>query len=405
MSNHDNLSTPLPRWKFLLFSTLLVAVVAFTLEGAARLYLRVTAGYDGQHLLQYEFDPYKNLLPTRGFVDTRGLRHNTQGFRHPADVSRAKPGGTLRVFLMGASTAYGTGGLWTHIDPNFPILHDTTTIAHYLQLLLSSRIPDATIEVINAGIPSTWTHHHLIYLNQSILGYDPDAVVFVDGFNDYFMTDPDHDQFRSYAYKEHAHTIMGPPTAKSLVYGVIWWSSRKSAFIHVALRTVQDASRLLSARPERRPMDVARAFGHLQEVFPRNALKMVERTALILNHERVGSVFVLQPMLIMQGNRNGAPGIERSLYAFNVESYLPGYDQFMQLAVPYVSDRVRSAVTPLGAEFLDLTYAYEGVSGQIFTDYAHLTPQGNLILAQRVAETLEPLLLARSGAVNGSGGQ
>ena len=74
--------------KKVVFSLILFVICFAVLEGASNVYLRVTRGYDGEHLIQYEFDAYKNLLPTRNFVDTRGIRHNSQGFRHPVDGSR-----------------------------------------------------------------------------------------------------------------------------------------------------------------------------------------------------------------------------------------------------------------------------------------------------------------------------
>ena len=72
--------------------------------------------------------------------------------------------------------------------------------------------------MINAAITSTWTHHHLIYLNQRILRYDPDMILFMDGFNDFFKSEPDHDQFATYSYGMPSRVIMGEPTLYSLAY-------------------------------------------------------------------------------------------------------------------------------------------------------------------------------------------
>ena len=82
---------------------------------------------------------------------------------------RSQPG-TYRIFLMGASTAYGLGGLWPHIEDRYPVLKNPETIDAYLEQEAAGAIrPDLQIEVINAAITSTWTHHNLIYLNQTIL--------------------------------------------------------------------------------------------------------------------------------------------------------------------------------------------------------------------------------------------
>jgi lysophospholipase L1-like esterase len=44
----------------------------------------------------------------------------------------------------------------------------------------------------------------------------------------------------------------------------------------------------------------------------------------------------------------------------------------------------------VGATFLDLTDVFDGVDGQVFTDYAHLTPLGNRLVAARIAERIAP---------------
>src|SRR6266480_1978409 len=194
-------STPsLSLGKRLLFSLLLIGIALGTCELIAIWYLRAFNGYDGTHLYEYVFDPYKNVLPAPNYVDTRGIHHNRQGFRRTGEVMLAKPAGTYRIFLMGGSTAYGLGGLWPHIQRTFAVLKNSETIDAYLERILGDSVPGTHIEVINAAITSTWTHHELIYLNQTLLRYQPDMVLFLDGFNDFFFDNRDHDQFADYSY-------------------------------------------------------------------------------------------------------------------------------------------------------------------------------------------------------------
>src|SRR4030095_7896041 len=78
----------LTRSKIFLFFFGVIVFLLVVCEAGARLYLRLTNGYDGEHLYQYVFDPYKNILPAPNFVDTRGIRHNAQGFRRDSFVRR-----------------------------------------------------------------------------------------------------------------------------------------------------------------------------------------------------------------------------------------------------------------------------------------------------------------------------
>jgi len=383
-------SLELPRWKKVLFSGVLLVLAGTLLEFSSIWYLKRFDGYDGKHLVQYEFDPYKNVLPTRNYVNTRGPHHNSQGFHHSTEVTREKPPDTYRIFLMGGSAAYGTGGLWPNMQREYAYLSDSVTIDAYLERYLAAAFPGKRVEVINAAIPSTWTHHHLIYLNQTILGYDPDMVLFLDGFNDFFFFDKTHDQFASYSYKEHSSVIMGDPTVYSLVYMNGWWLFRKSAFANVVMKALRTLKQLLAPKPNHTPLDVQKSLTGLTDVFPKNALKMQRRIGLILRDERVTAVFMLQPLLILERDHKPMPPIERKLFDFNVSSYLPNYEAFMHLAIPYVVDQEGRTARDVGAHFIDLTGIYAGVPEQIYTDYCHLTPLGNELLARYVGQWIIP---------------
>ncbi len=370
------------------------------MEIGTRVYLRVTSGYDGKHLYQFVFDPYKNILPAPNYVDTRGVQHNSMGFRRSGEVSLTKPPGTYRIFLMGASTAYGLGGLWPHIDDRFPVLKNSETIDAYLEQELSARLPGRRIEVINAAITSTWTHHNLIYLNQTILKYKPDMILFLDGFNDYYFYDEGHDQFGDYTYDLPSRVILGEPTIHSLAYANGWWLFRRSAFVHQLAKGAKNIKLMLSSPAARSPINVEQAVRAHERVFIANALKMEERSGLILRAEGGIPVFVLQPMLILERNRSGMLGVERKLFDFNVSSYLPNYEAFITQAVETVRIREAAMANRIGGQFIDLTRIYEGVDGQIFTDYAHLTPRGNLLAARYIADRVAPIIL---GASSGAG--
>jgi hypothetical protein len=388
--------TPLPeltRAKKIGFSVFLIVVIGLLLEGGSRLVLRYRDGFDGHHLMAYAFDPYKNVLPTPNYRDLRGLRINSQGFRRDSEVPRAKPPGTYRIFLMGGSTAYGTGGLWPHIQRKWPVLKNSETIDHYLEQMLNDSLGPTHVEVINAAIPSIWMHHHLIYLNQTILNFHPDMVLFLDGFNDWYFIDPNHDQFASYAYQETSRVIMGPPTLYSLAYMDAWWLYRKSALAHLVIEAARSAKWLVFPPPKnRQPLNVEQALAVHRTVFEHSALPMIDRIAVLLKHEGVHAVFMQQPQLILERGRTQMPAIEHRLFDFDVASWWPGWEEFMHRAVPETSERVRQVVQADGEAYLDLTGIFRDMQGQVFTDYAHLTPAANRLLATDVMQYILPTI-------------
>ena len=396
MSAPDRQPPTLSRRKTVLFSAILAAALWGVLELTAVAYLRYSRGYDGEHLYEFDYDPYKNILPARGFVDRRGVRHNSQGFRRSTEVARAKPAGTYRIFLMGGSAAYGTGGLWPHLQREYAVLDNAETIDAYLERMLADSLPGVRVEVINAAITSTWTHHHLIYLNQTLLGYEPDMVLFMDGYNDYFHTAPTHDQFGDYLYKTEASRILGEPTLGALVAANGWWLYRRDPLAHVTIRALRNLKLLVTAErdAEREPIDVAGAMSRLRQVFPRSALRMHRRSGLILRDEGVIPVFMLQPMLIAERDNKPMEEMERRLFDFNVTSHLPRYEQFAREAIAYFREQEETMAREIGAEYIDLTGIYAGVPEQTYTDYVHLTPRGNELLALHVAGRLLPVIRA-----------
>lgn len=400
----DNVDA-LPRWKRALFTIILVVVVLAICEGISVWYLKTYRGYDGKHLFQYVFDPYKNILPAPNYVDTRGIRNNSVGFRRSSEVSVVKPAGTYRIFLMGGSTAYGLGGLWRQIQTKYQVIKNSQTIDADLERMLNDSLPGTHVEVINAAIVSTWTHHELIYLNQKILKYNPDMVLFLDGFNDFYYFNRDHDQFADYSYDLESRIIMGKPTLYSLAFANGWWLFRKFALFNVLGRGLRVVKLLVTPRPTQRPMNVDSAMAGMRYVFPRNALTMWRRSGLILKDAGVEPVFMLQPMLILERGNTKMPAIERKLFDFNVSSYRPNYEQFAHRAVAFVRDTAAAMARDIGGHFIDLTRIYRDKKGQMFTDYCHLTPEGNQVLANVVIARILPIIkknLADSAAARGA---
>lgn len=382
----------LPRWKRVLFSLILIVVVLAICEAISVWYLKTYRGYDGTHLFQYVFDPYKNILPAPNYVDTRGIRNNSVGFRRSTEVSVAKPAGTYRIFLMGGSTAYGLGGLWRQIQTKYEVIKNSQTIDADLERMLDDSLPGTHVEVINAAIVSTWTHHELIYLNQKILHYNPDMVLFLDGFNDFYYFNRNHDQFADYSYDLESRIIMGKPTLYSLAFANGWWLFRKFALFNVLGRGLRLAKLLVTPRPAQPPINVDSAMAGMRYVFPRNALTMWRRSGLILKDAGVVPVFMLQPMLILERGNAQMPPIERKLFDFNVESYRPNYEQFAHQAVAFVRDTAADMARDIGGHFIDLTRIYRDKKDQMFTDYCHLTPEGNQVLAGVVLNRILPII-------------
>ena len=361
-------------------------------ELSAYLYLRIFTGYDGEHLMSYQFDDYKNIQLTPGYSNGRGVFHNGQGFRRSTETSQAKPEGVYRIFVMGGSTAYGLQSMSRYGQQKYSVIRNDQTIDHYLERYLRERLGREGVEVINAAITSHYSHHHLIYLNQVILKYSPDMVVFIDGFNDYYEYERGFDQFRDYAYRERAHQMLEAPSLEAWFAYSGWWLFRKSHMVHLAGRTLRPIwLRLRKVGKIRARIDVDQALRELRVNAEANFVKMIERTALILRHENIVPVFTLQPELVFRQSKVLSP-LERKIYHELDTEWQENYVEFKNRARPVVTEYARRAAESSGALFFDLTDVFGGMEDDVYTDYTHLTPMGNKRLADYLGEKLLPVV-------------
>lgn len=381
------------RAKLILLSATCLMLFGFGEVGSC-FYLKATSGYDGEHLLNYRFDPYKIIELTPDFVDTRGKRHNAQGFRRNEDTPTLKPEGTLRVFLMGGSTAYGLESLSQYGEDVYPIIRNDETIDYYLERWLEQRMPGQRIEVINAAITSFYSHHHLIYLNQRVLHFDPDLVIFLDGFNDYYKHEKGFDQFRDYAYSERVWRFMREPSLDAWASYTGWWLFRRSHLVNVVGRGLRNMKLAIGAKPERLRIDPDAALEQMEVNAERNWVKMVERNGLILEHEGVDAIFALQPEIAFDPSKALSP-LETKIFDEIAGHWPENYVEFKRRARPIVAERLHRAADVGGAESADLTDIYAAVEEDVYTDYCHLTPVGNRVLAEALGPQVERLLRAR----------
>ena len=375
---------------------LMVIVSCATLEIAAYGYLRLFEGYDGTHLMNYEFDDYKNIRLTPYYQNTKGIYHNGQGFRRNQETPKAKEEGVFRVFIMGGSTAYGLGSLSKYGQEKYSVIRNDETIDHYLEQYLAGKTAYKRVEVINAAITSQMSHHHLIYLNQTILKYNPDMIIFIDGFNDYYPITNGFDQFRDYAYQERVHQYMDDPSIGAWLGYTGWWLFRKSHFVHLASKSTLPLWLWIKSVGHRQArMDVEGALANLRENARDNFLKMVERNSLILKHEGVVPVFTVQPEIEFKQSK-AFTKMEQDILQEMKTHWASNFSEFKNRARPMVLEYMQQTTARAGSFFIDLTDPFGGLKDDAYTDYCHLTPMGNKRLAEYLGERVLPLIRGKT---------
>jgi lysophospholipase L1-like esterase len=298
---------------------------------------------------------------------------------------------------MGGSAAYGISSA-----PPFPsvVITNTQTIDYKLERLLHELFPEIQIEVINAGVTAYWTHHNLIYLHETILDYNPDLVIFLDGINDYYHTRPDHRQFSSYKFSLTLKTNdLNHPTPMAALQSFLGWGKEYSHALFIAndaadrlfgwSRAPDDPCNLESIRPEQ----LTKQFREQYEAISRRTWVRTLRTILMsLKDQRIAAITTLQPELIFTQTK-GMSEADLRLHAMELAIRPPYYKEKKEFLKPVTVRLAQESASQFGATLVDLTDLFDSHE-QYFIDYCHLTEAG----AQRIAETLLPHVTAQIAA-------
>jgi len=395
--HHPREAARLYRLKSYLVNAMLILMSLALVEFCAALYLNFLAAnprpLKARNVPWHVYEPYRNHALGPGW-NFRGIVHNSQGFRRTTEVSQIKPANGYRIFLMGGSAAYGISAA-----PPFPpaVITNEQTIDYKLEQLLRPLFPEMHIEVINAAVTAYWTHHHLIYLHETLLDYNPDLIIFFDGINDYYYTNPQHTQFLSYKYSMTLKTEeLNHPRPMSAMHMLLDWGKQYS---HTLFMVSEVADRLLrwNEPPEDLDRDAAIQPDNLNAAFVERYEAIAKRTwvrtlrsiLLLRNDQGVSAITSLQPELVFSQTQGMSAGDLR-LQHLELSRRTPYYRERKEFLKPVTSQLAATTARDLGATFVDLTDVFDD-QNQYFIDYCHLSEAG----AERIAERLLPYVKAK----------
>ena len=118
---------------------------------------------------QNEITNFEYLQKTVSNKSTE-IKLNSDGFRD-IEINK-KPINTYRIFIIGGSTVFGLG------------VESDETIPYYVQKKFDDLNLGKKIQVINVGIPSSWSVNDFRIINDKIMNYEPDFLIIYGGWND-----------------------------------------------------------------------------------------------------------------------------------------------------------------------------------------------------------------------------
>ncbi len=323
--------------KNLYYFLYLFVFTLITLEIFGRVYYSKVLQKSSEHM--FRFNSYRIYEHVPGFHEGDGKKDwiiiNRQGFRRAADVTKEKQQDTFRVFLMGGSAAHGQGNPLVH-------MYQDQTIDAYLERKLKQLHPDHNIEIINAALRGYQVFQHTTYILSELLDYHPDMVIFFDGANDHYFSNPDYDYWGESRYQ--------------------FWKSRLQTIIKYSDPDSAIAAHKIIAR--------------------KSFLRAIETNINILKTNNIQPVICLQPMLVLRLS---------SMYSIQEKSFNETGKNY-QILYPTVVQELTDLTGRYQVPFINMVIpfndpAYKGK--QLFIDYCHLTPLGGEVVADNLLQAVD----------------
>jgi hypothetical protein len=321
----------------------------------------VLAGVERCYYTPPDFDritwvPRDIPTPFVGYAPAPG-RHasaviNRAQFRYARDLDTPKPSGVYRVFLTGASTAFGAGAS-----------SNETTIGGYLEKYLNTALRDRGVrcEIVTAAACAWTSTHERILIENRLIEFEPDLVISFSGHNDVF-----------------------------------WASKRCNSLWHRGMQDdyflgLMNATLASNAAPEF-PYEVPGVGG------PPTVAQATERLMrnVAIGHQALSLVgahymFALQPAMEVSGK-------VRTPREARVAASAASEPWFALMGEFYPEFRKRlSAIDTVGFFFVDMTPVFDacGADIDIFIDTAHFGDRGNDLIARSLCEHVLSVIPAK----------
>lgn len=271
------------------------------------------------------------------------LHINILGFRDEQQSYVSKPDRTVRIFMTGGSTAWGSGAS-----------SQRNTITSLLEQILNERVSHATgyrYEVINAAFPAWSTTQEKLLIQQRLVNMHPDVILMFSGNNDVHWSLNGRDIRWFYSPMDQNYMLL--LNEMYIASGHPEWTF---------------ASPFSSHRVE---------CGDLALITARN----IEEAAFAADRVKARLIFALQPNVISTDKRLSKR-----------EQQLPEVQNKLYWNSCYQSLRERlGSITAGNYQMLDLSRAFSEIdeSKELFVDSYHFADLGNRLIAQALAGQID----------------
>lgn len=349
-------------------------------------YNRVVSGYS-----VFTTTPNFTFLTNKTDPSQEDVTTDDFGFVHDTPISIEKPANTIRIFLNGGSALFGAGQARVYspeIEFPSPMYSYPDSIAGKLKAFLREQRPDLHFEVINAAAYTKRMHQSLPDYLSTISRFAPDFMINMDGYNDLnaFVSGTPFsdlaDDLQLYidleAPPRFPETLNSYQVMKRVIQRIIGDPFQTGLGVQVhssPIETTVPRSTYIENEPTY--IENSKRF-----------LDTLDRYAAVLREDEVEWLFVLQPM-VDRGDNKELTDSEAAWQRY-VQTFKNDPVQYREILRyffdEYLSDELKRHVEDAGFSYIDMgkeTMALDR-DFQLFTDYCHLTVQGNVFVAERM---------------------
>jgi lysophospholipase L1-like esterase len=312
--------------------------------------------------LQWEPYLYWRCIPFKGNY----ININDHGLRVTCTVQAKDPSSqhkSLRIFMFGGSTLWGTGA------------RDAYTIPSLFSQYLSQKI-NVPLDIVNFGESGyVSTQEVILLLRELNRGNIPDVVIFYDGINDVYTAYqngiaglPMNEEHRCQEFnllKDYRRKELYTEALRSFI-----WHSGIAQVLRKMLPSIME-------QPIREIAYSEESFDNLVKETVERYLRNIRLVKALGKEYGFSSFFYWQPVVFSKVTLT--PG-EKSV----AEKYstLGRFYRSVYSAIRGVDSLARDN------HFHNISAIFDQQSGVVYLDYAHITEQGNEIIAARIAQDL-----------------
>jgi len=347
--------------RFIIFSSCTAVFILVLLEigltfvmGAAKTNFKLTESHP---FLFYSTKP--NLTVS----STGALSTNSLGLRYK-ELASIKPDKTVRIFLLGGSSAFGVGAQ-----------SDEETLSQQIERILNQYYPHFQIEVVNAAGMGFTSVQELIIYQILVCDYQPDMVLAFDGFNDAVFPIitgvpgfPERFAETKYIYNEAGTVKLG---IKMIFKYSAWGSLIRNIKSKIASNKFEIAD---SINNDDFQKEIARQY-------ERNLRNLCNLT----NAKHIPLMLFEQPYL---GNAEKKLSPEENRFFQKWTSELPERNKFVSENLELFDQALYNINRDLAVPVYNLKDVFKQTDQSIFLDACHVNGLGQRIEAEFIADKI-----------------